>query len=363
MPNDDLKTYATSTTDFYELLGVTFETSQKDIDRAWRRTALKYHPDKVGADPVAREKFHLAQIGYDILSDPQIKVLYDNARTAREQKRRQNEVFEGKRRQMKDELESRERGFKRQRDDEEGEEEVFERKLRQIAEDGKRRRKEREEALRKEMQDQEQQTGTPSTPNGQKPATTTPPPQSTDSNVPELSRTVKVRWSRLSTLPSPSLPPPTLDAPSLRTLFETFGPVENVFLLKDKRQRLTPSSHHKTLVATGVIVFKSIVGAHAAINDLKAGTKKGFEIFEGVEWANKAENVKSGEDNEGDSVPGTPKRELKETPVSTPKAKGSPFVGVKGSPSLLEFTMMRLKEAEGKRRASGLQQNLTTSDP
>lgn len=362
MPNDDLKTYATSTTDFYELLGVTFETSQKDIDRAWRRTALKYHPDKVGADLVAKEKFHLAQIGYDILSDPQIKVLYDNARTAREQKRRQNELLEGKRRQMKDDLESREKGFKRQRDEEEGEEEAFERKLRQLAEDGKRRRKEREEALRKEMQEQEQKTDIPdsSLSNGHASASNTPPSQSTDSNVPELSRTIKVRWSRLSTVSSPSLDPSALDATSLRTLFESFGPIENVFLLKDKRQRLTPSSHHKTLVATGVIVFKSIVGAHAAVNDLRAGTKKGFEIFESVQWADKAENVKSGDDNGVDSVPGTPKREWKDTPISTPKAKGSPFVGVKGSPSLLEVTMMRLKEAEGKRRASGLQQNLTS---
>ena len=52
MPSDDINSYATSDTDFYELLGVGFETSQKDIDRAWRKTALKYHPDKVGNDPV-----------------------------------------------------------------------------------------------------------------------------------------------------------------------------------------------------------------------------------------------------------------------------------------------------------------------
>lgn len=142
MPSDDLKTYATSSTDFYALLGITFETSQKDIDRAWRRTALKYHPDKVGADPTAKEKFHLAQIGYDLLSDPSSKAIYDNARTARLQRQRQNELFEGRRRQMKDDLEARERGVKRSWDEMGmGEEEKLEREIRRLAEDGKRRRK------------------------------------------------------------------------------------------------------------------------------------------------------------------------------------------------------------------------------
>ena len=143
MPLDDLKHYATSDTDFYALLDVSFETSQKDIDRAWRKTALKYHPDKVGNDPVAKEKFHLAQIGYDLLSDPASKAIYDNARSARLQRKRQNDLFEGRRRQMKDDLEMRERGVKRPRDEGDGEEEKLEREIRRLAEDGARRRKER----------------------------------------------------------------------------------------------------------------------------------------------------------------------------------------------------------------------------
>jgi DnaJ homolog subfamily C member 17 len=76
MAKEDLMEHATSTADFYELLGVTFETSESDIRRAYRKTALKYHPDKLGKD-FDPEKFHLLQIANDVLSDPSAKAAYD----------------------------------------------------------------------------------------------------------------------------------------------------------------------------------------------------------------------------------------------------------------------------------------------
>lgn len=147
MPQDDLTQYTTSNHDFYSLLGVTFETSESDIRRAYRKTALKYHPDKLGKD-FDPEKFHLLQIANDVLSDPAAKAAYDNARNARLQKKRANELFEGKRRQMKEDLEARERGVKRGREDEEDAEVRLEREVRRLAEDGKRRRREMEEKMR-----------------------------------------------------------------------------------------------------------------------------------------------------------------------------------------------------------------------
>ncbi len=154
MVKEDLLEHAKSTVDFYNLLGVTFETSESDIRRAYRKTALKYHPDKLGKefDP---EKFHLLQIANDVLSDPVAKAAYDNARNARLQKQRQNELFEGKRRQMKEDLEARERGgvaaaagggIKRPREETEMEAEI-----RRLAEEGKRRRKEMEESRKSQM--------------------------------------------------------------------------------------------------------------------------------------------------------------------------------------------------------------------
>ena len=125
MPNDDFLKWVTSDVDFYALLGITFEhCSGSELRKAYRKTALKYHPDKVGKnfDPA---KYELFQAANDVLSDPELKAKYDGHRNAKLQRQRANELFEGKRRQMKEDLEARERGGvvggKRSREDDAGE--------------------------------------------------------------------------------------------------------------------------------------------------------------------------------------------------------------------------------------------------
>lgn len=109
MSNNDLLKWVTSDVDFYELLGITFENcSESELRRAYRKTALKYHPDKVGKD-FDPDKYELFQAANDVLGDPELKAKYDNHRNSKLQKQRANELFEGKRRQMKEELEAREK--------------------------------------------------------------------------------------------------------------------------------------------------------------------------------------------------------------------------------------------------------------
>src|SRR2546423_977090 len=99
MPGDDLMDHATAdhAEDFYELLGVTFETNEADIRKAYRKTALKYHPDKNQGKPDLVEKFHLVQIAYDVLSDPAAKAAYDNVRAARKAKAQRRDELDAKR--------------------------------------------------------------------------------------------------------------------------------------------------------------------------------------------------------------------------------------------------------------------------
>ncbi|HWZ22471.1 MAG TPA: molecular chaperone DnaJ [Cytophagaceae bacterium] len=63
--------------DYYEILGVTKTTPADEIKKAYRKMAIKYHPDKNPDNPAAEEKFKEAAEAYEILSSPEKKQRYD----------------------------------------------------------------------------------------------------------------------------------------------------------------------------------------------------------------------------------------------------------------------------------------------
>ncbi|KAI0631642.1 X-domain of DnaJ-containing-domain-containing protein [Trametes polyzona] len=64
-------------TGYYDLLGVPVDASTDDIKKAYRRLAIKHHPDKNRDDPHAEERFKEIAIAYQTLSDPELRRKYN----------------------------------------------------------------------------------------------------------------------------------------------------------------------------------------------------------------------------------------------------------------------------------------------
>ncbi|THX66489.1 DnaJ-domain-containing protein [Aureobasidium pullulans] len=369
MPGDDdlIEAAKSTAVDYYDLLGITFENSSKsDIRRAYRRTALKYHPDKNADKPDIVEKFHLLQIANDVLSSPEYKAIYDNARRVKQEKEERHQAFEGRRRQMKEDLENRENASLKRKHQEEEEGDKLQREIQRLAADGKRRRLERQEQLNRERLEEEERLDREK--NGYiSPQQSAP---KTGTGVSDIDRSVKVVWSKDGLGAE-------IDKDRLKVMFTTFGKLQDVAVLKEKKKRIGESKS-KSLVASALIVYESVVGAHAAISDYKkrSDSDPDFKAFDSVYWAsNKEPDFLQRPSTPVPSTPGSDKpstqRPLRDIPgldspitplkqsggglrkvpsfASFSSAKNSPVATSASSPSLEELTMIRLKNAEKRR--------------
>ena len=63
--------------DYYEVLGVNRDASEEDIKKAYRKLAMKWHPDRNPDNPKAEEHFKEAKEAYEVLTDPKKRPAYD----------------------------------------------------------------------------------------------------------------------------------------------------------------------------------------------------------------------------------------------------------------------------------------------
>ncbi|OWA53357.1 putative DnaJ-like protein subfamily C member 17 [Hypsibius exemplaris] len=94
--------------DLYALLDVPEEATKEVITKAYRKKALKVHPDKNPDNPKAAELFHLLTQCLEVLTDVAARQAYDRCRKAKKATEERNSHLDAKRRKLKEDLEARE---------------------------------------------------------------------------------------------------------------------------------------------------------------------------------------------------------------------------------------------------------------
>ena len=98
--------------DLYLLLETTQNATKDDIKKAYRKKALKCHPDKNPNNPHATKIFHQLQHALAILIDDAARKAYDNVLKARKANELKNSQLDEKRKRLKQQLEERESKYK-----------------------------------------------------------------------------------------------------------------------------------------------------------------------------------------------------------------------------------------------------------
>jgi DnaJ family protein C protein 17 len=254
--NKDLEEIARTTADdFYELLGVDIFADEAAIKRQYRKTSVKYHPDKNPDNKDAADQFILLGIARDILIDPTLKQIYDRERKLRVEREEEKNRLGAQRRKMVDDLEEAERrGFanlKRQR------EEITEREqaIARLAEENRTRREAYQEKMNQLRQDEELKA--------------------------QMDRSVKVRFRREGEAA-------TWDKDIMTTMFERYGEIDTVVMGQDKKTKVSGEKHRR-VDATVTIVYLRLDNAHAAV----LGGKTDYPFLESVTWASRESEMKS----------------------------------------------------------------------
>jgi DnaJ family protein C protein 17 len=239
--------------DYYELLSIPATASESEIRRAYRKTSLLYHPDKVKPTPETLDKFQLLQTAINALTDAAEKSKYDQTRAAKHRRLAETAAMDSRRRKMKEALEKGEQehsmtGTKRTMSDRELE-------IKRIQEENRNILRKRREAVAAQKA-QEAQTRAEA--------------QAQEQPSDSIDRCVKVRWVK----EGDGL---EIDRDSLEQSFPA-GDVEDVIILKDKKRRVD-GRDKKVLLGTAVIVFKSVALAKKVVS------KGPWEDIESVEWA------------------------------------------------------------------------------
>ena len=206
--------------DLYLLLDIPQEASEKDIRKAYRKKALKCHPDKNPDDPKAAQLFHQLSEALEVLTDAAARKAYDNVLKARKANELRNRQLDEKRKRLKDQLEAREaRATDSSYYDQKTEEQRLAAEIERLRKEGRRQLEEEQERVRillaKEKEAARMTNGRPS-----------------NSEIPTK---IKVRWKASATWDESE--GNLYNVESLKVIFSKYGDVNVVVVAGSSNAR------------------------------------------------------------------------------------------------------------------------------
>ena len=204
--------------DIYLLLDISHEASEKDIKKAYRKKALKCHPDKNPDDPNAALLFHQLQEALAVLTDTAARKAYDNVLKARKANELRNRQLDEKRKRLKDQLEAREsdaaQEVKQKSYDKKSDEDKLAAEIERVMKEGRKELEAEQERLQDLIQKEKKNKNETSS-------------KSTNFET-EASTKLKVRWKSIDKKKQSSDDLYTVE--SLKSIFSKYGDVSVVII-------------------------------------------------------------------------------------------------------------------------------------
>jgi DnaJ homolog subfamily C member 17 len=207
------------TPDYYKAIELQNDATAEEITKAYRKRVLKLHPDKNRNDPKATEKFQALLKAYEVLSDEKARAAYDAVIATKRARQQRDKQMDGKLKRMKDDLETKENAWKKQRLDEDRAKRAFEAEMDRLRQQGWKKLRE-EQHLQSQMASMKHEF-----------------------KIPSLAAAIKVKWDATKV---------SFDEVKLQNIFIRFGEIDWI-------QAKTQSA---------VILYKAEASAAAAMNQL-----------------------------------------------------------------------------------------------